>query len=136
MLICKQNDVPKFFMLTLQPLSKATLHKEIIVTGICTFSVFYICNGGLHLLWINKIQLHFSISIKQYIEHCTLGVNNLKIMYDHSSFLEPRSPTLQTIHPNTKMMHEIKQDCKLKLAPDLKLLAVANFLTFSLVLVC
>lgn len=35
-----------------------------------------------------------------------------------------------------KMVHEIKQDCKPELALDLKLLAVANFLTFSLVLVC
>lgn len=43
--------------------------------------------------------------------------------------------TSLTDNETPKILHEIKQDCK-KLAPDLKLLAVANFLTFSFVLVC
>lgn len=43
---------------------------------------------------------------------------------------------IEKTHPPTKVLHGIKQVRKPKLAADLELLAVANFLTFSIVPVC
>lgn len=84
---------------------------------------FYVGIGGQHLL-----LLHLSRSDTLNRVHWQWMTWIYCLI-----FLEP-APLTDSSPP--KMLHEIKQDCKAKLAPDPKLLAASHFLTFSLVLVC